>query len=215
MQIPWIKHPFVLRGTNIELRPLEFETLDALFAVAQDPNIWRLTSVDYSVRQIFYPNFDAALRQREAGKSYPLLICLAEDSRIIGTTRLIDIAPEDRKLEIGVTWIASQYWGTGANAECKYLILEHCFESMKANRVQFRAKSDNARSRRALEKIGATFEGILRKDKIEPGGQARNTAFYSITNDEWPDLKPKLAARIQQSRLQSNNSFKADGYAAA
>ncbi|MDB5933237.1 MAG: family acetyltransferase [Massilia sp.] len=196
METPWIKHPVLLRGRSIELRPLEFETLDALFAVAQDPNIWRLTSVDYSVQENFFPNFNAALRGRDGGKSYPLLICLAGSSQIIGTTRFLEIAPEDRKLEIGVTWLASQYWGSGANTECKYLLLEYCFETLNANRVQFRAKSDNTRSRRALEKIGATFEGILRKDKIEPGGQARNTAFFSILNDEWSDLKPKLAAML-------------------
>jgi RimJ/RimL family protein N-acetyltransferase len=118
-------------------------------------------------------------------------------AQIIGTTRLLEISPEDRKLEIGVTWLATQYWGSGANTECKYLLLEYCFETLKANRVQFRAKSDNARSRRALEKIGATFEGVFRKDKIEPGGEARNTAFYSIINDEWTDLKPRLAAKLR------------------
>jgi RimJ/RimL family protein N-acetyltransferase len=196
VETPWIKDPILLRGKKIELRPLESETLDALFATAQDPNIWRLTSVDYSVRENFYPNFNAALKGRENGKSYPFLICLADSSQIIGTTRLLEIVSDDRKLEIGVTWLASQYWGSGANIECKYLLLEYCFECLNANRVQFRAKSDNLRSRRALEKIGATFEGILRKDKIEPSGQARNTAFYSILNEEWSNLKPKLAAHL-------------------
>ena len=184
MESSWIKHPILLRGNTIEVRPLEADMLDALFDVSQDPEIWRLTSADYSVRETFYPNFDAALRGRDAGTSYPLLICLAGTSQIIGTTRLLDLVPEDRKLEIGVTWLASQHWGTGANRECKYLLLEYCFETLNANRVQFRAKSDNARSRRALEKIGATFEGVLRKDKIELGGTARDTAFYSITNDD-------------------------------
>jgi RimJ/RimL family protein N-acetyltransferase len=196
LKTPWFKNPLVLKGKKIELHPLELETLDALYAVAQDPNIWRLTSVDYSVKENFYPNFNAALNARESGKAYPFLIRLAESSKIIGTTRFLEIVPEDRKLEIGVTWMASQYWGTGANAECKYLLLEHCFESLSANRVQFRAKSDNSRSRRALEKIGASFEGILRKDKIEPNGQPRDTAFYSILNDEWPELKLKLAAKF-------------------
>src|ERR1700722_10956581 len=191
-----INHPVLLRGRNIELRPLELETLGALFAVAQDPNIWRFTSGDYSSDQNFYPNFSAALRGREEGKSYPFLIYSTESSKIIGTTRLLEIVPEDRKLEIGVTWLASQYWGSGANTQCKYLLLEYCFESLNVNRVQFRAKSDNSRSRRALEKIGATFEGVLRNDKIEPSGQARNTAFYSIIKDEWPDLKSKLAADL-------------------
>lgn len=141
-------------------------------------------------------NFNAAPRGRAGGKSYPFLICLANSAKIIGTTRLLDIVAEDRKLEIGVTWLASQYWGSGANTECKHLLLEYCFESLNANRVQFRAKSENSRSRRALEKIGATFEGILRKDTIEPCGEARNTAFYSILNDEWPDLKSRLAAML-------------------
>ncbi|MCE3606341.1 GNAT family N-acetyltransferase [Massilia sp. P8910] len=196
MEIPWIQANLQLQGKHIELRPLEFDTLDALFAVAQDAEIWRLTSVDYSIRENFYPNFTAALKGREARKTYPFLIYHTGSSQIIGTTRFLEICPEDRKLEIGVTWLASQYWGTGANAECKYLLLEYCFDTLKANRVQFRAKSDNMRSRRALEKIGATFEGILRKDKIEPGGNARDTAFFSILNDEWPELKPTLAARL-------------------
>lgn len=128
--------------------------------------------------------------------SFPFLACLVDSSQVIGTTRLRELAPSDRKLEIGVTGIASPYWGTGANTECKYLLVEYCFALLNANRVQFRAKSENARSRRAFEKVGATFEGILRKGKIELGGRARNTAFYNITNDDWPDLKPSLAAQI-------------------
>jgi RimJ/RimL family protein N-acetyltransferase len=191
---PWIAHPVLLQGQNIALRPLQFDNLDDLFAASQDPDIWRLTSVDYSVPENFYPNFTAALHARDTGKCYPFVICLADSGQIIGTTRLLDIAQEDRKLEIGVTWLASQYWGSGANTVCKYLLLEYCFDVLRTHRVQFRAKAENARSRRALEKIGAVFEGILRKDKIEPGGQPRNTAFFSILDDEWPALKPRLAA---------------------
>jgi hypothetical protein len=97
VETPWIKHPVALRGKNIELRPLEFETLDALFSVTQDPDIWRFTSVDYPVKENFYPNFNAALKGREGGKSYPFLVCLVDSSRIIGTTRLLEIVPEDRK----------------------------------------------------------------------------------------------------------------------
>jgi RimJ/RimL family protein N-acetyltransferase len=193
LNIPWITHPVLLQCKNIELRPLQFDMLDELFAVSQDPEIWRLTSVDYSLAENFYPSFSTALKGRDTGKCYPFVICLADSGQIIGTTRLLEIAQEDRKLEIGVTWLNSRYWGSGANTLCKYLLLEYCFEMLCANRVQFRAKAENARSRRALEKIGAVFEGILRKDKIEPGGQARNTAFFSILGDEWPALKPRLA----------------------
>ena len=194
MEAPGIAHPVILRGQQIELHPLEFASLDALFCIAQDPAIWRLTSVDYSVKENFYPSFTAALRDRDTGKAYPFLICLAGSGEIIGTTRLLDIVQEDRKVEIGVTFLASRYWGTGINSACKYLLLAYCFETLRVNRVQFRAKSNNVRSRRALEKIGATFEGIHRQDKIEPDGQARDTAFFSIVKAEWPGLKATLAA---------------------
>lgn len=192
----WLQHPLVLEGRRVELRPLEEETLDELLQVGLDREIWRLTSVDYSDPAIFYPNFRAALRDREHGKAYPFLVRLAGSGRVIGTTRLLDIHPDDKKIEIGVTWIASEFWGSGINAECKRLLLGHCFDVLGANRVQFRAKDDNARSRRALEKIGAVFEGILRQDKVEANGKPRNTAFYSIVREEWPSVKAQLTARL-------------------
>jgi RimJ/RimL family protein N-acetyltransferase len=194
--IPGLQHPLILKGHQVELRPLEEENLDELLHVSRDRDIWRLTSVDYSDPAIFFPHFKAALHDREQGKAYPFLVCLSGSSRIIGTTRLLDIHPRDKKIEIGVTWIASEFWGTGINVECKQLLLEHCFETLRFNRVQFRAKASNARSRRALEKIGATFEGIMRKDKIEADGNPRDTAFYSILREEWPGVKAQLAARL-------------------
>jgi RimJ/RimL family protein N-acetyltransferase len=191
-----LQHPLFLKGRLVELRPLEHASLDELFHVGLDPEIWRLTSVNYSDPAIFYPNFTAALRDREHGLVYPFLVCLAHGGRVIGTTRLLDILPRDKKLEIGVTWIASEFWGSGVNIECKQLLLEHCFDVLDVNRVQFRAKADNARSRRALEKIGATFEGVLRQDKIEPNGNTRDTAIYSIVREEWPGVKASLCARL-------------------
>lgn len=192
----WLQHPLLLIGDRIELRPVEEETLDELFRVGRDREIWRLTSVDYSDPAIFYPNFRLALSDRPLGKAYPFLVCLRESGRVIGTTRLLDIHPIDKKIEIGVTWIASEFWGTGVNTECKQLLLAYCFDTLGVNRVQFRAKADNARSRRALEKIGAVFEGVMRKDKIEPNGQPRDTAFYSIVREEWPTVKAKLASKL-------------------
>lgn len=193
----WIQHPLYLHGAMVELRPLEKEHLDELYKVACNPDIWKQTSVDYSNPEIFYPNFNAALSDRDSGKAYPFLIVDIKSAQIIGTTRLLEIHSQDKKLEIGVTWIDTAYWGTGVNVECKFLLLQYCFEHLFANRVQFRAKADNARSRSALEKIGATFEGVQRKDKIEPNGNPRNTAFYSITNDEWPDVQSSLIHKIK------------------
>jgi len=180
----------------VELRPVEEASLDELFNVGRDPEIWRLTSVDYSDPAIFYPNFKAALHDREQGNAYPFLVCHRDSDRVIGTTRLLDIHRQDRKIEIGVTWIASEFWGSGINTECKQLLLEYCFETLGVNRVQFRAKADNARSRRALEKIGAIFEGVMRKDKIEPNGNPRDTAFYSIVREEWPRVQSLLTVQL-------------------
>ena len=196
MVTPWLEHPLVLRGRLIELWPLEEEHLDELFDVARDPSIWQLTSVDYSDPAVFYPNFRAALRDRREGKTYPFVVRLAGSGQAIGTTRLLDIHPHDRKLEIGVTWIASAYWGSGVNAECKRLLLEYCFETLGVNRVQLRAKADNGRSRRAIEKIGAVFEGVMRQDKIEPSGKPRDTALYSIVREEWPAAKARLFSQL-------------------
>ena len=192
MVTSWLEHPLVLRGRLIELWPLEEEHLDELFDVARDPAIWQLTSVDYSDPAVFYPNFRSALQDRRQGNTYPFVVRLAGSGQVIGTTRLLDIHPQDRKLEIGVTWIATAYWGSGVNAECKRLLLEYCFETLGANRVQLRAKADNGRSRHAIEKIGAVFEGVMRQDKIEPSGKPRNTALYSIVREEWPAVKVGL-----------------------
>lgn len=206
MTAQWLEHPLILKGRRVELRPVEEESLDELFDVGRDRDIWRLTSVDYSDPAIFYPNFKLALHDRSLGKAYPFLVCLGGSGRVIGTTRLLDIHPRDKKIEIGVTWIASEFWGSGVNAECKQLLLEYCFEILGVNRVQFRTKAGNARSRRALEKIGALFEGIMRKDSIEPSGIPRDTAFYSVVREEWPDIKAQFAkqfAAADQGRVAS------------
>ncbi|MEI7037826.1 GNAT family N-acetyltransferase [Fulvimonas yonginensis] len=158
------------QGPLAEPWPLEEDALPELFEVARDPGLWRLTSVDYSDPALFYPSFETALHERRLGKTYPFVVRLAGSGRIVGTTRLLDIQPNARKLEIGVTWLARECWGQGINAGCKQLLLAYCFEKLAANRVQFRAKADNGRSRRALEKIGAVFEGVLRQDTIEPNG---------------------------------------------
>ncbi|TRX38908.1 GNAT family N-acetyltransferase [Flavobacterium sp. ZT3R18] len=192
----WIDHPIILEGNEVELLPLEAAHLDDLFLAASNKEIWELTSVDYSVKEIFYPNFNNALNERDSGNVYPFVIIHKYSNTIIGTTRLLEICPNDKKLEIGVTWIMKEFWGTTVNLECKLLLLNYCFETLEANRVQFRAKDNNLRSRRAIEKIGGVFEGILRKDKIEPNGVPRNTAFYSILNNEWEKAKESIEQQI-------------------
>jgi len=99
-------------------------------------------------------------------------------------------------LKIGWTWIVKDYWGTNVNFESKFLLLSYCFEILKTVRVQLKTKDTNMRSRKAIEKIGAKFEGILRKDKIQDDGTTRNAAYFSILDDEWENAKTKLITQL-------------------
>ncbi len=115
--------------------------------------------------------------------------------QIAGRTGYVRVNPAYRSVET-TTWIFTPFQGGYANPESKYLLLRHAFETLKAIRVQFRADARNQRSRRAIEKLGATFEGILRKDQIYPNGIIRDTAVYAIIDEEWPRVKKQLEARL-------------------
>ncbi len=198
MKETWIKHPAVLNGNTIDLIPLQKEHLNELFLAASNEEIWELTSVNYSASELFYASYSEAISDRENGKVYPFIIFHKKAKKVIGSTRFLEIDQINKKLEIGVTWISKEFWGTIVNTECKYLLLRHCFETLNTNRVQFRVKDSNLRSRKAIEKIGAVLEGIFRKDKIEANGTARNTAFYSIIDTEWEAVKKGIIHQIEQ-----------------
>ena len=191
--------PIVLEGENIQLLPLQTSHFEALFEAASNPEIWELTSVNYSDPAIFNHSNTTALKDKEKGTVYPFVIVDKHTDTIIGTTRFLEISAADKKLEIGVTWIKKEFWGSTVNMECKYLLLQYCFEHLQLHRVQFRAKADNLRSRKAIEKIGGQLEGIFRKDKIEPSGNYRNTAFYSIIDTEWESTKAMLISKLEGS----------------
>jgi RimJ/RimL family protein N-acetyltransferase len=122
-------------------------------------------------------------------------------NRLIGSTRFFEIYPDDKKLEVGWTWIAREFWGTTVNFECKLLLLSYCFDVLHTNRVQLKTKDTNFRSRKAIEKIGGVFEGIFRKDRIQGDGTTRNAAYYSILDDEWPAAKAKILQQIEEKTL--------------
>jgi len=200
MTAPWIKHPTVLKGETVDLIPLEKEHFDALFIAASDKELWKYIPTDCSVRETFNTSYNAALQEREKGINYPFVVYHKKTGKFIGSTRLFDILPNDKKLEIGWTWIAKEYWGTDVNFECKLLLLTFCFEVLKARRVQIKTDENNARSRKAIEKIGGHFEGILRKDKIRENGTSRNAAYFSIIDDEWPAAEQKIKSQLNEYR---------------
>jgi RimJ/RimL family protein N-acetyltransferase len=116
----------------------------------------------------------------------------------LGSTRLLNVRAHDRVAEIGWTWLHPDAWSTGANAEAKYLQLRHAFEDLGMLRVELKTDALNERSRRALEALGATFEGVFRKHMVVRGGERRDSAWYAVVDDDWPRVKERLEARIER-----------------
>jgi RimJ/RimL family protein N-acetyltransferase len=191
-------HPVMLTGQSVDLVPLEKEHFEELYAAAADKELWQLIPIDCSIREEFDKAYQFALEEREKGRQYPFVIIHKATNSIIGSTRFFEIYPNDKKLEIGWTWIIKEFWGTTVNFECKLLLLTFCFEHLKLNRVQLKTKDTNFRSRKAIEKIGGVFEGVLRKDRVQHDGTTRNAAYYSILDDEWPIAKQKIEQQIAE-----------------
>lgn len=198
MKKQWIPHPTILQGQWVDLIPLEKEHFEELFSASSDKTLWEFVPTNCSVKETFDTAYSSALAEREKGNEYPFIILHKKTNKIIGSTRLFEIFPEHKKLEIGWTWITREYWGTSINLECKLLLLSFCFEKLGTLRVQLKTKDTNIRSRKAIEKTGAKFEGIWRKDKIQDDGTSRNAAYYSILDDEWLDAKNKILFEITE-----------------
>ena len=196
MQRNWIEHPTTLIGEKIVLLPLEKEFFDELWLAASDTRIWEFLNLNGAVKETFLHFCQEALLEREKGNQYPFVVRERKSGKLIGSTRFIDIQAQHKKLEIGWTWLHPDYWGTVVNFECKYLLLSFCFENLKTNRVQIKTSDNNLRSRKAIEKIGGQFEGILRKDMIRENGSIRNSAYYSIIDEEWKQAKKKILDQL-------------------
>jgi N-acetyltransferase len=191
-----IQHPVVLEDEHILLQPLEAAHFDALIAIGQTPEIWTHLAIDGFMPDVLMTELKAALIKRTTGEQYPFTIVDKRTGAIIGSTRLYNIFPEHRKLEIGWTWYSPEYWGTGCNTACKLLLLTYCFETLHTVRVQLQTREQNLRSRAAIEKLGAKLEGILRNDRIRKEGISRNTAIFSIIDSEWLAVKQSLQQQL-------------------
>ena len=133
----------------------------------------------------------------------PFVTTDAASGRVIGSTRLATLRPEHRSLEIGWTWLTPSAWGTGANVEAKLLLLTRAFDELDCVRVEFKTDAGNERSRAALAAIPAEFEGVHRKHMLVRGGERRDSAWYSVVDDEWPAVKANLERRLgTTTRLQ-------------
>jgi RimJ/RimL family protein N-acetyltransferase len=191
-----IQHPVLLEGQRVRLMPLDNSHFAELVKVGSDPEIWQNMLIRGYDNDVLLTQLKSAVLKRASGEMYPFTIIDKVSNKIIGSTSLMNLFPEHMKLEIGWTWYDPEYWGTGYNTECKLLLLNYCFEKLKVVRVQFQTSEQNVRSRAAIQKIGGKQEGILRKERRKPDGSYRNTVMFSITDDEWAEVKMRLVGLI-------------------
>ena len=187
----WVE-PVVLEGDRVRLEPLRADHLDDLARVAFDPPLWRWTIMGPQDEAGLRRWLETALANAAAGIERPFATVDRATGRAIGSSRFLSIVPEHRRLEIGWTWVGTAWQRTGANREAKLLQLTHAFETLDAQRVEFKTHSRNERSRNALAGIGATFEGVFRNHMIMPDGSVRHSAYFSVTSEEWPAVKDRL-----------------------
>jgi len=189
-----------LEGDVVRLEPLQADHRDGLARASADASIWtwmdrRIPDEEGSFERWFEARLDASSRGAEWCFA---TISLATETPI-GSSSYLTARPEHDGLEIGWTWLTPSAWRTGANLEAKLLMLDNAFAELGCMRVEFKTDSRNDRSRAALEGIGATFEGIFHKHMLVPGVGVRHSAYYSITDGQWPGLRDSLLARIRST----------------
>ena len=194
----WKNLTTVLEGDIVRLEPLARRHEDGLFATAGYPELWRWMPYDASTsREVFHRWMKDAIGRSDAGLEGAFATVDAVTGEPIGSSRYLALRPEHKGLEIGWTWLSPTRWRTGANVEAKKLMLEHAFENLECLRVEFKTDARNERSRKALAALPAKFEGVFRKHMLVRGGERRDSAYYSITDDEWPQVKGNLERRLE------------------
>ncbi|MBA2741797.1 MAG: GNAT family N-acetyltransferase, partial [Actinobacteria bacterium] len=170
-----------------------------LWEASRDPRTWRWLSVPQpETRAAWRAWMEQSLTAAAAGTELPF-VTISYKRGVVGSTRFLSIRPADRSIEIGWTWLHPSAWGTGANVEAKLLQLEHAFEALGCRRVEFKTDALNERSRGALEALGASFEGVHRKHMLVRGGENRDSAWYAILDDDWPEVRDRLERRVGEA----------------
>ena len=192
--------PVELVGEHVALMPMEEAHLDGLYDAGRSPEIWPYMPMQIGGRDDMARLIRDALRARDQGAELPFVIRDRRSGRIVGSTRFLDITPAHRNVEIGWTWLDPAVWRTPINTECKYLLTRHCFDTLEMIRVQLKTDARNTRSQRAIERLGAVREGVLRHHRIMPDGYLRDSVYYSILLEEWPAVRARLEGWLRESR---------------
>ena len=184
-----------LEGAIVVLEPLTEDNAEELWEPAQAREIWDWLP-DLDRRERFDRWLELTFEAARAGSEGPFLTRERSSGQAIGSSRYLNVRRQDRALEIGWTWLAPRAWRTGANVEAKLLMLEHAFETLGCVRVEFKTDARNERSRTALAALPARFEGVLRKHMILPDVGQRDSAYFSVLDSEWPEVRDNLRGRL-------------------
>ena len=184
--------PVTLTGRTIRLEPLTTAHLPALAGIAADAAIFRWFNLRLSLPEDMANWVDDALAAQAAGTALPFATVLRHGNQVVGSTRFMNISVPDGRYEIGSTWLAESAQRTAANTEAKYLMLRYAFETLGARRVELKTHVRNDKSRKAIERLGAVFEGTHRNHMLMPDGTMRDTVWYSIIDSEWPAVRSRL-----------------------
>jgi RimJ/RimL family protein N-acetyltransferase len=199
MKMDLWKTPVIMKGIFIRLEPMSMAHVTGLAEIGCDDRIWKLMRYGWiRTEEDMRSWVEQLLEGQSIGKDLPFVVIHQASGKVAGASRYMEICPEHRRLEIGGTWYGLEFQRTVVNTECKYLLLKYAFEVLKAIRVQLKADARNERSWRAIERIGAKREGILRNHLILPDGVIRDSILYSITDYEWPLVRKKLKGMLKR-----------------
>ncbi|MEO5704018.1 MAG: GNAT family N-acetyltransferase [Candidatus Limnocylindrales bacterium] len=193
----WVK-PVTLEGRLVRLEPLSLDHFDDLARVAFEGDLWRWTVVQPANAEELRAWLEAAVATTSTGAEMAFATVDRASGHAVGSTRFMSIVSEHKRLEIGWTWVGLAHQRTGANREAKLLQMTHAFETLGANRVEFKTDSLNTKANPGLLGIGATYEGTFRNHMVMPGGRLRHSTYYSVVKDDWPAVKAQLRAKLDR-----------------
>jgi RimJ/RimL family protein N-acetyltransferase len=188
-----------LVGSRVRLRPLQASDSAALVEAASDGELWNLPFTVVPSSETVAAYIRTALAGEEAGTVMPFVTEIIETNQVVGSTRFWKVDRQNRKLEIGSTWLSASWQKTFVNTEAKFLMLRYAFETLNCVRVQLTTDETNTRSRNAILRLGAKQEGVVRNERIMPNGRKRNSVRFSIIDEEWPSVRLNLESRLRIS----------------
>jgi N-acetyltransferase len=185
-----------LEGSVVVLEPLAEEHAEELWEAAQAPEIWTWLAHLNKSREWFDYWLELSFEAAREGREGPFATRALAGGKLVGSSRYLNVRPADRVVEIGWTWLNPSAWRSGANTEAKLLMLQHAFEALECVRVEFKTDARNERSRAALAALPAQFEGIMRNHMIVPDVGQRDSAYFSVIDSEWPEVRANLERRL-------------------